>query len=137
MKFRIARENYWLSFFGIMVGELIFSGLFRRGPWWLIVIVVLLWFVTGWVVGSLLWNRFFPCYLTLTDTGLLVGTTHYAVDSIESISMPVVRRISIGVYFHFPLNPIRIRLWGTEHDDLRSQLKQWSTVHGVTFQEPS
>lgn len=119
-----------------MVGEIIFSGLFRKGPWWLIVIVAFLWFAAGWVVGSWLWNRFFPCYLTLTDTGLLVGTTHYAIDSIESISMPIGTRISIGVYFNFPLKPMRIRLWGTKHEDLRSRLQQWSTVHGVTFQEP-
>lgn len=135
VKFRITRENYWFSFLGIMVGEFIFSGLFRRGPWWLVVIIALLWVVAGWFVGSWLWNRLFPCYLTLTDTALWVGTIHYAIDSIESISMSIRKKISIEIYFNFPLNPVRIRLWRTEHSALRTQFKQWATVHGVTFQE--
>lgn len=136
MKFRITRENWWFSFLGILVGEFAFSGLFRRGPWWLIVVTALLWSVVGWFVGSWLWNRIFPCYLPLTDTGLLVGDIYYAIGAIEFISMPIGKRISIGIYRNVPLTPVRIRLWGTEHEELRSQLKQWSTVHRVPYQEP-
>jgi hypothetical protein len=120
-----------------MIGECIFSGLFRKGPWWLIAVIALLWCFAGWFVGFRLWNRLFPCYLTFTDTGLSIGKVHYALKSIESVSMPLRKRIRIWVYLKVPLKPVRITLWETENEELRNRLKHWSIVHGISYMEPS
>ena len=134
--FRVKRDNWWFSFWGIMVGESIFINLLHREPWWLVVAIALMWFLAGWFIGSLLWNRLFPCYLNFTDMGISIGKIQYSVDIIESISMPIGKRASIGVYLNFPLKPVQIKPWTTKNEELRNQLKHWSAFHGISFMEP-
>lgn len=134
MKYRIARDNWLLSILGVMIGSFIFGNLLRT--WWLDIIMALLWALASWFIGAWVWNRLFPSYLTFTDVGISMGRIRYSVDSIESISMPIGKKVRIGVYLHFPLKPVQITPWKIEDDELRDQLKRWSASHGVTFQEP-
>jgi hypothetical protein len=133
MKLQITRYNKWFSFSWFLVGGLVLGGLFHSLLW--TAIIVLLWTLASWFIGTWLWNRLFPKYITFTDTVISIGESHYSIESIESISIPTGKRIRIVVTFNLPVKPLLVTPWKTKNAELRNQLKRWSIEHGILFSE--
>ena len=113
MKFQITRYNKWFSFSWFLVGGLVLGGLFHSLLW--TAIIVLLWTLASWFIGTWLWNRLFPKYITFTDTVISIGESHYSVESIESISMPIGKQVRIVVTLNFLLKHVQITPWKTKN----------------------
>ena len=134
MKFQITRYNMWFTFSWFLVGGFVLGGLFHSLIY--TVIVVLLWAFVSWLIGTWLWNRLFPKYVIFMDTGISIGASHYSIESIESISIPMGKRIRIVVTFNLPVKPLLVAPWKTKNEELRNQLKHWSIEHGILFSQP-
>ncbi|SFS76299.1 hypothetical protein [Paenibacillus sp. BC26] len=141
MRFRMLRSGsgcmHFFLMFCLFLSLSFYKDLFRVQSKWLAMGIATIVFVGIWGVGVRLWNLIHPYYLTLEDSGMKIGTAHYQIHEIESLSISKLNYRTIIISLRRHSIEIDITLWKSERPRIADALKLWANNHGISYYEYS